>query len=488
MVNIDLAITVAGSLLLLSLLASKLSDRYGVPALLLFLFVGMLAGVDGIGGIIFHNAVLTNDVGTVALAFILFAGGFGTSFKEVKPILFRGVVLSSFGVFATAIFTAIFAKMVLGMSLAEAFVLGAIISSTDAPAVFSILRSRNLGLTGQLKPILEFESGSNDPTAVFLTISALQLLTDASVSWGSLGVNFVLQMILGGILGALIGFLAGKLINILKLDYEGLYPVYGVAVVLLCYGITHSIGGNGFLASYVAGIVMGNGKYVYKAALGKFTDSISWLMQIVMFIMLGLLVNPRELLPVIYIGIGTALFIIFIARPIAVFLSLLGSKISPREQIFIAWTGLKGAVPIILGTYPLLNGYDKGQFIFNLIFFVVIVSVLLQGKTLAPVARLLKVDKISQPVPDYPLEFTKKRENQDDSTREIVIKSGSEIIGYKVKELGLPSNILILLIYREDNFITPDGKTEIKENDRLLLYGDDDKLDESEKILLKTGK
>ena len=483
MENMDLVITIAGSLLLLSLFASKLSERYGVPALLLFLFVGMLAGIDGVGGIKFHNAELTNDVGTIALAFILFAGGFGTSFKEVKPIMVRGIVLSSFGVFATAVLIALFGKVALGMSLTEAFVLGAIISSTDAPAVFSILRSRNLGLTGQLKPILEFESGSNDPTAVFFTISSVQLLTNSSVSWVGLGVNFVLQMILGGALGALLGFLAGKLINILKLDYEGLYPVYGIAVVLLCYGLSHSVGGNGFLASYVAGIVMGNGNYVYKAALGKFTDSISWLMQIIMFIMLGLLVNPRELTSVIYMGIGTALFIIFAARPIAVFLSLIGSKFSFREQVFIAWTGLKGAVPIILGTYPLLNDYDNGQFIFNLIFFVVLVSVLLQGKTLALVARLLKVDKVSQPVPFYPLEFTKKREDQAASTKEIVVKPDFKIVGHKIKELGLPANVLILLIYREDTFITPNGETEIKADDRLLLYGDDDKLDESKKIL-----
>ena len=480
--SITVILTIAGLLFLLSVVASKLSDRYGIPSLLIFILIGMLAGSDGIGGIHFQDVTITDNIGTLALAFILFSGGFETSWPAVKPILFRGILLSTVGVFITGVLVAAFAYYVIGLSLTTAFLLGAIISSTDAPAVFSVLRSQKLGLKGRLKPILEFESGSNDPIAVFLTVSALHFAQGEMSSLSAFSLELAQEMLLGGLFGYGFGKLGVKIFNRLNLDFEGMYPVLGISIVFITYGVTSFLGGSGFLAVYLAGIVMGNGDYLYKFAMEKFFDSVSWLMQIMMFLLLGLLVNPNELAGVAMTGIGVVLFIIFIARPIAIYISLVGSTFSWRGRTFIAWTGLKGAVPIILATYPIVAGYRDGQYIFYLIFFVVLISVLLQGQTLSKVAKLLKVDKPFHNSPDYPLEFVKKQ-NGGDVTRDIQIDPNADVVGKKVMELGLPTGVLILLLYRMDKFLIPTGEMVIQADDTLLIFGPEEKLIQVSQIL-----
>ena len=416
--NLDILLAIAGILLMLCVFANKISDQYGIPALLIFLGLGMLAGSDGVGKIEFHNAQLTNVIGTVALAFILFAGGLDTNWQNVKNIVKRGSVLSTLGVFLTALFLFLFSHHILGLSGEISLLLSVIVSSTDAPAVFTILRSQNMNIQPRLKALLEFESGSNDPMAVFLSMSAIAFISEADFNILTLLRSFFLQMTLGIILGLSFGFGACRLLSQFNLPYKGLYPVFGVSVVLLSYSLTQLVGGNGFLAAYLSGIVMGNTSYQYRRHIIRFQDSLAWIMQISMFLILGLLVNPNELFQVMPVSFACTIFLIFIARPLAIWLCLLRSDFNLKEQIFIGWAGFKGAVPIILATYPLIRGFPNSQFLFNLIFFMVIISVLFQGKTLAPLARALHLSAEKPLNPENPDYVTDKDDDDDDDETE----------------------------------------------------------------------
>ncbi len=395
--KIEIFLGVAGLLLLLCVFANKISDRFGIPSLLLFLALGMLAGSDGIGRIQFQNARLTNYIGTVALAFILYSGGLETSWNSVKGVLARGSVLSTLGVFLTALFLFFFGYYVIELSFATSLLLSVIVSSTDAPAVFSILRSSNMQIKGRLKSLLEFESGSNDPMAVFLSMGAMAVLTQENVRLPEFLQMFALQMSLGVFFGLTLGKLASLILCRWSLPYQGLYPVFGISVVLIIFSLTQLLYGNGFLAVYLAGIVMGNNAFLQRRQFIRFNDALSWIMQIGMFLILGLLVNPHELGEVFGIGFAATLFLIFVSRPLMVFLCLVRSDFSTNEKIFVSWAGLKGAVPIILATYPLMQGIPNSQFLFNLIFFLVIISVLLQGNSLPWLARKLKLDREDTP-------------------------------------------------------------------------------------------
>ena len=382
---------VASLLLLASILAWKISSRLGIPALLLFLGIGMLAGSDGPGGIYFDNAQLAQDVGIVALAYILFAGGLETEWKNVRPALGGALSLSTIGVLLTAVIVAVFAIFVLHVSFTEGLLLGAIISATDAAAVFSVLGARNLQLTGKLLPLLELESGTNDPMAVFLTIGLTSLLSNPQESVWSLPLLFVQQMGVGAILGLLIGWAAVWLLGRLSLDVEGLYRVFTIALVLFSYAFTALLGGSGFLAVYLVGLLLGNSSVQRVDRLSRFHDSLAWLMQIAMFLILGLLVFPSHLPGVIGNGLLITGIAIFIARPVSVLIALLPVKMSLQEKLFIGWVGLRGAVPIVLATFPLLAGLPKAPILFDLVFFIVLVSVLLQGTTAPLVAKWLGV-------------------------------------------------------------------------------------------------
>ena len=391
--SLDLLMGIAGFLLIVSIFANRISDKFGIPGLLLFLGVGMLAGSDGVGKIHFSDAKLSNYIGTVALTFILFSGGLETKWSEVKPVLVRGSILSTLGVFLTALFLFFTSRYLVGLSFEVALLLSVIVSSTDAPAVFSIMRNSGLHLKDGLKPILEFESGSNDPMAVLLSMGAISILTAPDFTYKGMIDNFIIQMVVGLAMGLLIGFATGAFLKRWSLVYQGLYPVFGVGVVLLTFSITQLLNGNGFLAVYLCGIVLGNTGFMFRRHLIRFQDSLAWIMQISMFLILGMLVNPHEFDGVMLSSLGCAIFLMFVARPLAVFICLFKSQYDYKEKIFISWAGLKGAVPIILATYPLMVKFPNSQFLFNLIFFLVIISVLFQGKTLPILAKKLKLDQ-----------------------------------------------------------------------------------------------
>ncbi len=382
---------ISSLLLLLSIFAWKISSRLGIPALLLFIGIGMLAGSDGPGGIYFDNTLLAQSVGVVALAFILFAGGLETDWKTVRPALGGALSLSTIGVLLTAAIVAIFTMLVFHVTFAEGLLLGAIISATDAAAVFSVLGARNVQLRGNLLPLLELESGTNDPMSVFLTIGLTGLLTNPHESVFTMLLLFVQQMGIGAILGLVIGWIATWLIGRIDLDVEGLYRVFTIALVLLTYGLTALLGGSGFLAVYLVGLLLGNSSMQRVDRISHFHDSLAWLMQIAMFLILGLLVFPSHLPPVIGNGLLITVIVVFIARPVSVLLALLPVKMSWQEKLFVGWVGLRGAVPIVLATFPLLAGVKNASLLFNLVFFVVLASVLLQGTSAPFVARWLGV-------------------------------------------------------------------------------------------------
>lgn len=457
----------AAVLLVLSILASKLSSRFGVPALLLFLAIGMFAGSDGPGGIHFDNAWIAKSLGVVALAYILFSGGLDTNWTTVRRVLWQGLSLSTIGVLVTAVLVGWFSTMFLGFSTLEGFLLGAVVSSTDAAAVFSILKSRNVSLKRKLQPLLELESGSNDPMAVFLTLGLLHLISTPQASPWQLIPWFIQQMFLGSVLGWLFGKLMIFAVNRLKLEYEGLYPVLTLALVILTYALTSSIGGNGFLAVYISGIVMSQKDFLYKKTLSRFHEGIAWLMQIVMFLTLGLLVFPSRLLPIAGFGFLTSVFLILIARPISVFVSLLFARANLNEKLMISWVGLRGAAPVILATFVLLANPPKADLIFNIVFFVVLTSVLLQGTSIPLVAKWLKVDAPLERKRRYPIEF-EQTEGVNTDLVDFMIPFNSAVVGKAIYELGLPADCLITMICRNDQFIVASGKAVMEEGDVVL--------------------
>jgi len=467
------SVIIIAVLLLLSIVASKVSDRFGIPALLVFLALGMLAGSEGLGGIYFDDPSLAQAIGVVALSLILFSGGLSTQWQSVRPIFTWGFILATLGVCVTALVVGLFSVMVFDFTIMEGLLLGAIVSSTDAAAVFSILRSKGISLRGQLKPLLEFESGSNDPMAVFLTIGMIQVLTQPESSLWDRVRLFALQMSIGLAAGYVMARVTLYLVNRLKLGYEGLYPVLTLSLALLTYGLSDKLGGNGFLAVYITGIIAGNSKFIHKRSLLQFHDGLAWLMQITMFLTLGLLVFPSHLLPVMGLSLLIAVCLILVARPAGVFLSLLPSPFSFREKAFISWVGLRGAVPIILATFPFLAGILQADLLFNVVFFVVLTSVLLQGTTIQYLARWLRVDAPLHQERVYPIEF-----NPDSGFKselnELIIPAGSQVVGKKLFELKLPPECLIVLIVRGNEYVLPSGQTFLNDGDALLVLADRD--------------
>jgi len=460
--------------LLVSVLASKVSDRFGVPALLFFLALGMLAGSEGIGGIEFNDPGLAQWIGIVALHLILFAGGLDTSWRDIRPVLLPGVALSSLGVLLTAAGVGLVATTLLGFSLLEGLLLGAIVSSTDAAAVFSILRSKNLGLKGQLRPLLELESGSNDPMAVFLTIGLTTWLIQPDFAPESLAISLVVQIVVGAALGLAFGWLLAWLANHLHLGFDGLYPVMTLSVVFVTYGLTTLLGGNGFLAVYIAGIAARHHDFIHRRSLIRFHDGLAWLMQIGMFITLGLLVYPSQITPVIGTGLLIAVALILLARPLGVFVSLAFTRLNLREKTFVSWVGLRGAVPIILATFPLIAGVEQADLMFNIVFFVVFTSALIQGASIPQVARWLGVDEpMAKKQPIYPIEVNPMR-GFTDELKEIHIPENSTCAGKSIVELGLPENLLVILIAREKEFIVPNGGTVLLGGDTLIVLSDEE--------------
>lgn len=456
-------------LLVLSVLLNKIGGKFGVPSLLIFILVGILAGTDGIGGIYFENYDLANFIGMIAISFILFMGGLSIKPSELKPVFVEGAVLATAGVFITGIILGLCCYLFLDLTILECILLGSIISSTDAAAVFSVLRSKSISLGHNLKPLLEFESGSNDPMAMLLTMASIGLIT-ATLSVKSLIIYFFMQMLLGIVFGIVIGKGTAFLINKIRLESDSLYVIITIACVLFTYSFVTIIGGSGLLACYVCGLAMAYTKFVNKKSLTRFHDSIAWLMQIVMFLILGLLVNPLESLHFIWQSFLAAVVLIFIARPVAVFLTTIPFKRGLNEKLMISWVGLRGAAPIVLATFPMTNNIPHADEIFMIIFWCVIISVIVQGTTIPLFAKLLKVDAPLEVDHSAVIDYEAKDTNN--KMFEFKVPVDSAAAGKKLMELGLPENSLINLIYKNGEYIIPKGNTIIEAEDVLFMLVD----------------
>lgn len=471
--SIEGILLISGVLIIVAVLLSKASSRLGIPVLLFFLGLGMVSGSEGIGGIYFDDPWIAQFLGSIALAYILFSGGLDTKWSDVKPVVKPAITLATLGVLITALLLGYFVHLTLKIPLLESLLLGSIVSSTDAAAVFSILRNRDVRLQGKIEPLLEFESGSNDPMAVLLTIGLTGLITNGNQSAFELIPFFLIQMSLGIAIGLLSGKFFTWLINRLNLKIEGLYTVFSIAIVLLIFGLTNVINGNGFMAVYLAGVMMGNKNFIHKRTLRKFHDGLAWLMQILMFLTLGLLVFPSQVLPVTGMGLLISIFLILIARPISVMICLIKTKFNLREKAMISWVGLRGAVPIILATFPLLAGVKNADLIFNIVFFVVITSSLIQGTSLTVMSKWLRVQRTPQARSTRTLpqdiELT-----SDGALTIFEVRAGASACGQKIMDLDIPEEVLIVLIERDQAYIIPRGDMTILEGDRLhvLLYPD----------------
>ncbi len=455
-------------LLLISVIAGKTSYRTGIPILILFVVIGMLAGSEGIGRIPFTNAGAAQFIGIIALNVILFAGGLETDWRSVRPVVWQGFSLSTLGVILTTISVGLFVWAVTDFRLVEGLLLGAIVSSTDAAAVFSILRTKSIALKGSLRPVLELESGSNDPMAYLLTIAFTGLIAQPDKSLWSIIPLFAQQMSLGIALGFGFGFAGQWIINRINLIHEGLYPVLAITWMYLTFSVTTALGGNGFLAIYLSAIYLGNRELIHKKTIIKMFDGLAWLMQIILFLTLGLLVFPSHILPVIGIGLLIAVFQILVARPLSVFISLAPFRMSLRKRWFISWVGLRGAVPIVFATYPLLAGIEKADMIFNIVFFVSIASVLIQGTTLTRVAKWLHVILPQRVKAITPTDLI-LNQNPHYQKMELDIPAGSSVVGRKIIDLNLPEQALIILIQRGEEYLAPNGSTVLKAGDKLTM-------------------
>ncbi len=390
--SLDGWVLIISLLLLLAILASGLSKRLRIPAPLLFLVTGMLAGSDGIGGIYFDNVEIAQHIGIIALCFSLFSGGLDTQWSLVKPIFWPGFALSTLGVLISTSLVAVFAYCLLEFSLIEGLLLGAIVSATDAAAVFSLFRSRYFLIKRELRILVEFESGSNDPMAILLVFIILQTMQDPKFTAFSLSLMFLAQVAGGVAIGALVGKLAVFLFKRIKLEYRELYPVFTISLVLFTYGATTTVGGSGFLATYLLGIVIYQQEFHHKYNIKKFHAALTWLCEISMFLVLGLLVFPAQLSEIFNLDLILPFFLIFFARPLSVFVSLAFSGYSIKEKLLVSWLGLRGAVPIVLATFPMVMGIPKANTIFNLVFFVVLISFLIQGGLAPRFIKWLKIE------------------------------------------------------------------------------------------------
>ena len=467
---------VGALLLFVSVLAGKVAYRFGAPALLLFLGVGMAFGWDFIA---YRSIEMTQFIGMIALCVILFTGGMDTACADIRPVVGPGVVLATVGVALTTLFLGAFVWLAapwLGLRIpfVLALLLAATISSTDSASVFSILRSKRQGLRQHLRPLLELESGSNDPMAYLLTILLIGVVShggDHPAGWGMSALLFVVEMVVGAGLGYLVGRLAVWTINRINLANASLYPVLLLAFILLAFSLTDLLRGNGYLAVYIAGLVTGNHRIARKRALNSFFDGFTWLMQIIMFLTLGLYVNSHELFApeTLLLGLLVGSFLILVARPAVVLFCLLPFRqVTLRARLYVAWVGLRGAVPILFATYPLVAGVEHAGLIFNVVFISTIVSLAVQGTTVSGLANLLGLAFEER---EATFEVNLSEELQSELT-EVEVNESMLRSGRMLKELTLPEHTLVMLVARGGGYFVPQGNTALEVGDKLLVISD----------------
>lgn len=468
------------------ILISKAGFRFGIPTLLLFLVAGMLFGSDGLG-MQFDNVHLTQFIGNTALCVILFTGGLETKYKEIRPVLWSGLTLSTLGVILTTALTGLFIYFLsywtaisFSLPLVTCFLLAATMSSTDSAAVFNLLRGKGINLKNNLKPMLELESGSNDPMAYILTIVLIQIASDLSIAdtasvnawsvvWNALKI-LIMQFGVGIASGVALGHLTVWFINRINLNNTPLYAIMLLSIVFFTYAITNILDGNGFLAVYLAGIIIGNHKIINRKQIFSFLDGLTWMMQIGMFLTLGLLVNPHELLEVAPMALLIGLFMIVLGRPLSVMISLLPfRKISFRSRLFVSWVGLRGAVPIIFATYPVIAGIGGSEQIFNIVFFITLLSLVVQGSTISSAASLLH---LNEPISEEADMFGIEVPEEAGDLAEITLTEDSLLHGDTLKDLQLPAGMLVMMIKRDGKFLVPNGRVKLHAGDRLLIISE----------------
>ncbi len=478
--QLELILLLISILFFVSIIADKAGYKFGVPSLLLFLSVGMLFGSDGLG-IAFDNIQMAQAVGTIALCVILFSGGMDTNINDIKPVLAQGIILSTVGVLLTALFTGIAIWWILGKTYASAGVsivtsllLASTMSSTDSASVFSIFRAKKMRIKNNLRPMLELESGSNDPMAYVLTITLISIVkSNAEPNYLNAILMVLMQLIIGFIMGYVLGKLVVFLINKLNIENDSLYPILVVTTCIFIFSTTYFLKGNSYLAVYISGLVIGNSKFIHKNSTIRFFDGLTWLFQLFMFLILGLLVNPHELVPIIIPGLLISFVLIFISRPLSVFICLTPfRRMHIRDKAFISWGGLRGAVPIIFAILCLSANIPHARLIFNIVFFCTLVSLIVQGTSLTKVAKLLHLVGASKKLrkPEH-FDIDLPDEIKSVAT-EITITKDMLQNGSLLMNIGLPENTLAIMVKRDTAFFVPTGKTTLLENDRMLVITD----------------
>lgn len=462
-------------LLFVAVLAGKVAYRLGTPALLLFLGVGVFFGYEILS---FNSPELTQFMGMIALSIILFSGGMDTKFSDIKPVLLPGIILATVGVLLTAFILGGFIYGIspwlgVGLSFPLALLLASTMSSTDSASVFSILRTKKQGLNEHLRPLLELESGSNDPVAYILVVLLVGMLSPnkEAVGIGTSIMLFVIQMVVGALAGYSLGRTAVWTINKINISNASLYSVLLLAFVFLIFSFTTLIHGNGFLAVYIAGLVVGNHKIVHKRTVVTFFDGVTWLVQIIMFIMLGLLIDVTELLrpSTLLLGVVTAVFMTFVARPVAVQLCMLPFKqFSRKARTYVSWVGLRGAVPIIFATYPLVDNVPHADLIFNVVFIVTIISLTLQGTTVSGMANALGVAR-KERESSFGDAFQDRMKSE---FTEVDVNEQMLVSGNTLKLINLPPHTLVIMVCRDGDYFVPQGDTELHLGDKLLILSD----------------
>ena len=455
-----------GVILIMCVATSKLLYKVGIPILLIFILFGMLFGSDGIGGIYFDNYELTKELCSFGLIFIMFYGGFSTNWKMAKPVAPQAILMSTVGVVATAGLTGLFCHFVLGLHILESFLIGSVVSSTDAASVFNILRAQKLNLKGGLASLLEIESGSNDPFAYMLTITVITFMNKNN------NINIALFLIMQVILGIVVGVILAKLmvlfLRYMNFEIEGFYPICITAVAVLSYSLSEFVGGNGYLSVYIAGIILGNSRIPHKKSLVQYLDGISWLMQIMLFFILGLLSFPSKLPSVMFYGVSISIFMILVARPIATFMIMKFFKASLKEILFISWVGLRGAASIVFAIFAVTQGITFENDIYHIIFLIALISVSLQGTLIPFLAK--KLDLVDNNV-SVLRTFNDYKEEKSTQLIEMTIPKGDSLEGKSIMDANIPEEILIVMIKRKDEVLVPKGSTVIEEGDTLVLSG-----------------
>ena len=464
-----------------AIMISKTGYRFGIPTLLLFLLVGMGFGTDGLG-LEFNSAKDAQFIGMIALSIILFTGGMDTKLRDIKPVMAQGMILSTVGVLLTTLLTggfifwlSGFSSMNIAMPILTSLLLAATMSSTDSASVFNLLRSQRMNLKDNLKPMLELESGSNDPMAYMLTIALIQVIASGSgFDLGLLVKDLLVQFFVGGVMGYAFGRLAVWLINKVNLSNSSLYPILLLSLVFITFTITDLLHGNGYLAVYILGVIVGNARLVFRKEINTFMNGLTWFSQIVMFLSLGLLVNPHEMLGVSVCAMLIGLFMIFVARPLTVMLCLLPFRqMTFKAKCFVSWVGLRGAVPIIFATYPVVSEIPGSQVIFNIVFFITLLSLIFQGMTIAPVAKWLSLDLPEEKEGnEFGVEIP---EEIDSQLTDVTLTPEMLEDGNRLMDMNIAPGTLVMLVKRGSEFMIPNGRMELKVGDKLLYISENKK-------------